>query len=94
MGKYFGVPLIHGRITKDTYKEILEKAKSRLATWKSSTLSFAGGCTLIKAVFSAIPIYAMQSIKHPTETCSKLDKINRNFLWGHTEESKKMHLVK
>ncbi|KAK2662266.1 hypothetical protein Ddye_000840 [Dipteronia dyeriana] len=25
MGKYIGVPLIHGRITKDMYKEILEK---------------------------------------------------------------------
>ncbi|KAK3183154.1 hypothetical protein Dsin_030440 [Dipteronia sinensis] len=85
--------LIHGRVTKDTYKEILEKAQSKLATWKSSTLSFARRCTLIKDVSSTIPIYAMQSSKLPIEICSKLDKLKWDFLWGHINENKKMHLV-
>ena len=67
LGKYLGVPLIHGCITKDTYKEILDKVQSRLSMWKSSTLSFAGRCTLIKSVFLAIPIYAMQSSNLPSE---------------------------
>ncbi|XP_004297900.1 PREDICTED: putative ribonuclease H protein At1g65750-like [Fragaria vesca subsp. vesca] len=26
--------------------------------------------------------------------CNTLDRLNRNFLWGHTEEKKKIHLVK
>ncbi|KAK3211992.1 hypothetical protein Dsin_016698 [Dipteronia sinensis] len=99
LGNYLGVPLIHGRITKDTYKEIIEKTQNKLANWKSASLSFAGRCTLIKAVTSALPIYAiyaiyaMQSIKLPSETCSTLDQINRNFLWGNTSDKKKIHLV-
>ncbi|KAK0580349.1 hypothetical protein LWI29_000920 [Acer saccharum] len=94
LGNYLGVPLIHSRITKSTYKEILEKSQQRLASWKSASLSFAGRCTLIKAVASALPIYAMQSIKIPTEMCAKLDKLNRDFLWGNNAENKKIHLVK
>ncbi|KAK0586151.1 hypothetical protein LWI29_001876 [Acer saccharum] len=94
LGKYLGVPLIHGRITKDTYKDILDRIQSRLSMWKSSTLSFAGRCTLIKAVSSAIPIYAMQSSKLPNEMCLKIDMLNRNFLWGHSAEDKKIHLIK
>ncbi|KAK3212866.1 hypothetical protein Dsin_017572 [Dipteronia sinensis] len=94
LGKYHGVPLIHCRITKDTYKEILEKTQSRLSTWKNSTLSFLGSYTLIKAASSAIPIYAMQAIKLSNEICSKIDKLNKNFLLGHKVRSKKIHLNK
>ncbi|KAK3226362.1 hypothetical protein Dsin_006224 [Dipteronia sinensis] len=93
LGKYLCVPLIHGRITKETYKEIFEKIQSRLATWKSATLSFAGKCTLINAVQSAILIYAIQSIKLPADICSKIDKLNKYFLWGHTADNRKVHLV-
>ncbi|KAK3194957.1 hypothetical protein Dsin_026267 [Dipteronia sinensis] len=67
LGNYLGVPLIHGRITKTTYAKIIEKTQNRLTSWKSASLSFAGRCTLIKAVTSAIPIYAMQSVKLPSE---------------------------
>ena len=72
---------------------ILEKSQKRLVSWKSASLSFAGRCTLIKTVASALPIYAMQTIKLPSEICANLDKINRNFLWGSTDEKKRMHLV-
>ncbi|KAK2662267.1 hypothetical protein Ddye_000841 [Dipteronia dyeriana] len=34
----------------------------------------------------------MQSIKLPIEVCLKLDKLNKDFLWGHTNEGKKIHL--
>ncbi|KAK3230980.1 hypothetical protein Dsin_002861 [Dipteronia sinensis] len=93
LGNYLGVPLIHSRITKSTYKEIFEKSQKRLASWKSASLSFAGRCTLIKTVVSALPIYAMQSIKMPAEICSKLDKLNRDFLWGDDSATKKVHLM-
>uniref|UniRef100_A0A2N9H633 CCHC-type domain-containing protein n=1 Tax=Fagus sylvatica TaxID=28930 RepID=A0A2N9H633_FAGSY len=29
----------------------------------------------------------------PSRVCSELDKLNRNFLWGSTDEKKKMHMV-
>ena len=31
LGKYLGVPLIHGRITNHTYNDVIEKVQQRLA---------------------------------------------------------------
>ncbi|KAK2638500.1 hypothetical protein Ddye_026295 [Dipteronia dyeriana] len=84
LGRYLGIPLNHGRISSKTYKEIVEKTQKRLATWKSDSLSLAGRATLIKVMTSAILFYAMQFVKLPSEICNKLDKINRDFLYGHT----------
>ncbi|KAK3198861.1 hypothetical protein Dsin_022276 [Dipteronia sinensis] len=54
LGKYMGVPLIHGRITNHTYNE---------------------------------------SVKLPSEVCRRLDKINKDFLLGHTNERNHVHLI-
>lgn len=35
----------------------------------------------------------MQTMEIPVSVCDKLDKINRNFLWGDTDKKKKMHLI-
>ncbi|KAK3211564.1 hypothetical protein Dsin_016270 [Dipteronia sinensis] len=93
LGTYLSVPLIHGHIKKDAYKEILEKTQKRLAAWKSASLSFVGRCTLINFVTSAIPVYVTQSIKLPSEISKSLDKINRDYLWDNTVDKKKIHLV-
>ncbi|BFG41163.1 hypothetical protein CerSpe_274360 [Prunus speciosa] len=93
LGKYLGVPLIHTRVTKATYQEIIDKVQRRLSSWKSHTLSMAGRLTLLQSVTSAIPIYSMQSAKLPVSVCKKLDQLNRNFLWGHTTDQAKVHLV-
>ncbi|KAL5785608.1 hypothetical protein ACOSQ2_008000 [Xanthoceras sorbifolium] len=69
------------------------KTQKRLASWKSATFSMAGRVTLIKAVTAAIPFYSMQTIKLPNDMCCRLDKVNRDFLWGHTVDKKTIHLV-
>ncbi|XP_062021310.1 uncharacterized protein LOC133737845 [Rosa rugosa] len=94
LGKYLGVPLLHSRVTPETYKGLVEKAQLRLTSWKSHTLSLAGRHTLIQSVTAGLPVYTMQSVRLPMSICNTLDRLNRNFLWGHTEEQKKIHLVK
>lgn len=79
-GKYLGVPVIHHRVSKRTYANLVDKICKRLAAWKSSTLNMASRLTLIKPVTSALPLYTMQTAKLPTSMCDKLDRINRNFL--------------
>lgn len=59
LGKYLRSPTIHGRVTQNTYKFILDKVYSKLARWKAKYVSLAGKVTLIKSVTSAIPVYAM-----------------------------------
>ncbi|KAL5773509.1 hypothetical protein ACOSP7_013100 [Xanthoceras sorbifolium] len=84
------MPLIHGRVSKHTYKEVLDKAQRKLAGWKSATLSITGRTTLVKAVLFALPIYTMQAAKIPVEICKKID---RDFIWGHNEAKKPIHLI-
>ena len=66
---------------------------SKLAGWKIRFLSFAGRSVLVKSVMSTIPNYVMQAAALPTHLCDKLDKINRDFLWGSTSEKRRLHLV-
>ena len=48
---------------------------------------------LVKSVMSTILNYVMQATAPPTHLCEKLDKINRDFLWGSTSEKRRLHLV-
>lgn len=49
----------------------------------------AGGSPIIKAINSAILSYIAQSNALPKSITNRLDKINRQFLWGSTPERKK-----
>ena len=42
---------------------------------------------------AAIPNHVMQGRALPVHLCDKLDKINRDFFWGSTNEKRKLHLV-
>jgi len=49
---------------------------------------------LVKLVMSTMPNYVMQGVALPTHLSEKLDKINRDFLWGYSsQEKKRMHMV-
>jgi ribonuclease HI len=93
LGRYLGFPLnSSGRNTRAS-NFIVERVQAKLSNWKAKLLSPAGRLVLIQAVTSAVPAYYMQSTALPTSICSTLDRINRNFLWGSSEEKKKMHMV-
>ncbi|KAI4307524.1 hypothetical protein L6164_030701 [Bauhinia variegata] len=57
LGKYLGVPLQHGGISKVTYNYLVNKVGNRLAGWKAKSLSMVGRVTLVNSVISAVPIY-------------------------------------
>ena len=93
LGKYLGFPLrSNGRSTRD-FDFVVEKVQAKLSSWKGKLLSPAGRVVLVQSVTSAIPAYYMQNVALPVRICTKLDKINRDFLWGSTVEKKKMHMV-
>ncbi|OMP00911.1 reverse transcriptase [Corchorus capsularis] len=93
LGKYLGVPLIHGRVTKATFKEIIEKVQSMLSSWKSRFLSLAGRATLISSVTTSIPAYNMMTMALPKNVTRSLDSLNNRFLWGGNEQKRGVHLV-
>ncbi|XP_050207419.1 uncharacterized protein LOC126656837 [Mercurialis annua] len=56
LGKYLGMPLIHGRVTKKHSINVLARLKNRLSDWNAKCLSLAGRCTLSKSVIQALPV--------------------------------------
>ena len=53
----------------------------------------ASKLTLTKVVLSAIPSYTMQGCILPSRIHANLDKVCKNFLWGSTNEKKKLNMV-
>lgn len=53
LGKYLGCPVIMERVTKETFGEVVDKAKKQLLKWKANSLFQVGRSVLIKANLSA-----------------------------------------
>ena len=56
-------------------------------------MSLAGRAVLIQALTSTIPAYVMQCTALPERLLNNIDRVNRNFLWGSSENTKKTHWV-
>ena len=93
LGRYLGFPLkSNGRTSRES-NFIVEKVQVKLSSWKVKLLSPTGRMVLIQSVTSAIPAYYMQTTALPSSVCNKLDRLNRNFLWGSSEVKRKMYMV-
>ncbi|XP_061367963.1 uncharacterized protein LOC133310979 [Gastrolobium bilobum] len=93
IGRYLGYKMKHGRVSKQHYGEIMDRVDGRLQGWKKSCLLMAGRVTLAKSVISAIPSFHMQSSLLPKGICDDIEKIQRSFIWGESENQRKFHAV-
>lgn len=94
LGKYLGIPSIHGRVTNNMFNPILDKIDARLDGWKTRFLTLAGRQVLAQTVLHTIPYYNMQTMFMPMGVCEAIDKRIRRFIWGGTPEKRKCHLVR
>lgn len=94
LGRYLGVPLLHGRVLNDTYRHLVEKVKGKLSGWTASSLSLAGRLTLAQAVLSAIPYYSMQTTRLPSCITHELQRHVQSFIWNSNGSKKGVHLMK
>ena len=65
----------------------------KLAGWKGKYLSKGGKLTLIRSTLSSIPTYFMSLHVMPVSVANKIEKLQRDFLWGSKRETKRYHLV-
>jgi hypothetical protein len=56
-------------------------------------LSKGGRVTLFKSTMSSLPTYFLSLFPIPVVVVTRIDKIQRDFLWGGLGEGKKFHLV-
>ena len=64
-----------------------------LASWKRQYISKGGRLTLIQSTLSSFPIYFLSLYRIPKLVCARLEKIQRDFLWGGGNLELKSHLV-
>ena len=90
---YLGMPL--GAHYKDPsiWNSILDKMERRLSGWKQLYLFKGGRLILLKSTLSSLPTYFLSLFTIPQAVAARLEKIQRNFLWGTSDEVFKYSLV-
>nr|GEW25608.1 RNA-directed DNA polymerase, eukaryota, reverse transcriptase zinc-binding domain protein [Tanacetum cinerariifolium] len=77
-----------------TWKEIIDKVKSRLSKWKIKALSIGGRLTLLKSVLGSILIFHMSIFRVPSSVLHTMESIRSQFFNGHEVGSNKAMWVK
>eukprot|EP00253_Pinus_taeda_P010732 PITA_10732 len=91
--KYLGVPLTDNPLHKDIWDPILNKLKDKINKRTNRALNLARGLVLTKVVLQSIPIYMLSTIPAPVSVMNNIRKMQRDFLWGKSEEKKQWALV-
>ena len=91
--KHLGMPLGTPYKTASVWNLILERMEKKLLGWKRLYLSKGGKLTLLKSTLSSLPTYYLSLFVIPVVVADRLERIQRNFLWGSSEECFKYPLV-
>ncbi|CAL1353888.1 unnamed protein product [Linum trigynum] len=90
LGRYLGVPVLHTRVTRETYRYILDRLDKKLAGWRADSMSFEGRVTLATSLLNTLPTYTMQTTLLPRSICDQIDMRIRRFIWGSTADKRKV----
>ncbi|VFQ95590.1 unnamed protein product [Cuscuta campestris] len=90
---YLGGPITSSRISAKECERLIEKMTSKINAWTSKNLSYAGKCKLINAVLYGIISFWSRLFQIPAKVMMKIQGLCRNFLWGSTQEKKRVPLV-
>lgn len=75
------------------WKQLVEKIKSRLSTWKDNFLSQRGRLTLINSVLNSLPIFFLSFFKAHVSVWKEIERVHRDFFWGSLKNVRKISLV-
>ncbi|XVE99405.1 hypothetical protein REPUB_Repub03eG0195400 [Reevesia pubescens] len=85
--------MIHGRVTRKTYGDIISKMHNCLSRWENKSLSMVGRLTLVQSVLSVMLGYLMQTTFLPEHVVYEIEKLVRSFLCGELDGSHKLHSI-
>ena len=86
--RYLGLPLNTRKLSIANCEPLLHQIKSKINSWTSKYLSFAGRQVLISTVIGGITNFWSGAFILPKECISLIDKMCNAFLWKGTLEGK------
>ncbi|RVW37986.1 putative ribonuclease H protein [Vitis vinifera] len=90
---YLGLPLGAKHKAMAMWDGVEARMRRRLALWKRQYLSKDGRITLIKSTLASMPIYQLSLFRMPKLVVKRLEKLQRDFLWGGGSMERKIHLI-
>ncbi|KAJ9691389.1 hypothetical protein PVL29_013542 [Vitis rotundifolia] len=90
---YLGLPLGAHHKVISMWDGVEERMRRRLAQWKRQYISKGGQITLIKSTLASIPIYLLSLFRMSKIIAKRLEKFQRDFLWGGGSLEGKVHLI-
>ncbi|RVW74561.1 Copper-transporting ATPase PAA1, chloroplastic [Vitis vinifera] len=90
---YLGLPLGAKHKAMAMWDGVEARMRRRLALWKRQYLSKGGRITLIKSTLASMPIYQLSLFRMPKLVVKRLEKLQRDFLWGGGSLERKIHLI-
>ncbi|RVW31161.1 putative ribonuclease H protein [Vitis vinifera] len=91
---YLGLPFGAHHKAPSMWDGVEERMRRRLALWKRQYISKGGRITLIKSTLASMPIYQLSLFRMPKIVARRLEKLQRDFLWGGGSLERKVHLIK
>ena len=85
---YLGLPLGANHNSQRLWDGVEEKLIKRLALWKRHYISNGGRLSSIRSTLSNMLIYLMSLFRLPKGVKKRLERLQRDFLWG----DRKVHL--
>lgn len=73
--------------------ELLNRLERKAKGWIAKCVNQEGTLTLIKTTLTPTVNHVMQAQQLPNEVHNKIDRITRNFLWGHDNQTRKLHPI-
>ncbi|RVW83658.1 putative ribonuclease H protein [Vitis vinifera] len=90
---YLGLPLWAPNKASSVWDGVEKRVRWKLTLWKRQFISKGGRITLIKSTLASMPLYQLSLFRMPKIVARRLEKLQRDFLWGGGNMERKAHLV-
>lgn len=84
--RYLGVPLCTKKLTMLNCAPLIQRIKSKITTWTSKTLSFAGRLQLLSSVIAGITGFWCSTFILPNKCIETIESLCGAFLWNGTTD--------
>lgn len=80
--RYLGLPLTTKSMTRSDYEPLIDQIRTRLLSWSSRSLSYAGRLHLIKTVIGSITNFWCSVFRLPQRCPDTIEIMCGAFLWS------------